>query len=279
LPRRAASPKKDQVARARQASSAIEGLRLMPAGGGVAAVYSAPDPTGDGQCEDSVAVLEASPRRAVLAVADGAGGRVLGMEAAKAAIGELEAAVRRAPDGDLRGAILDGFELANRRVAELGGGAATTLAAVEIDGATVRAYHVGDSQIMVVGNRGRIRLETMPHSPVGYGVEAGLIDERDALAHDERHLVSNIVGEAAMRIEVGSSFRLQLRDTVVVGSDGLFDNLRLDEIAEHVRKGPLDRAAAGLATACHRRMLATVEGQPSKPDDVTFVLYRQGLQR
>ena len=45
----------------------------------------------------------------------------------------------------LRGAILNGIEAANRSIRELGCGAATTLALVEIQDRTIRPYHVGDS--------------------------------------------------------------------------------------------------------------------------------------
>jgi serine/threonine protein phosphatase PrpC len=243
--------------------------------GGEAAIYSAPNPSGDGVCEDAVVIVQVSARRAVIALADGLGAQPLGREAAHLAVRKLEVAVRAASEDDLRGAILDGFEMANRSVEALGVGAATTLAVVEIDGAVVRAYHVGDSQILVTGQRGRIRLETMPHSPVGYGVEAGLIDERDALEHQERHVVSNVVGEAGMRIEIGSPLKLHPHDTVVVGSDGVFDNLRAQEIVRRVRKGPLEKAARALADGCRTRMIEPREGQPSKPDDLSFVLYRQ----
>ncbi|MHC4422347.1 MAG: PP2C family protein-serine/threonine phosphatase, partial [Planctomycetota bacterium] len=65
------------------------------------------------------------------------------------------------------------------------------------------------------------------------------------------------------------------RDTLVLGSDGLFDNLHLEEITEYVRKGPLARAAESLAAACRRRMCEPRADHPSKPDDLTFLLYRR----
>ena len=49
----------------------------------------------------------------------------------------------------------------------LGAGSATTLAVAEVVGQTVRTYHVGDSPIWVFGQRGRLKLQTVPHSPVG----------------------------------------------------------------------------------------------------------------
>ena len=77
-----------------------------------------------------------------------------------------------------------------------------------------------------------------------------------------------------MRIEVGPEIRLNERDTVVIGSDGLFDNLRTPEIIECVRKGDLDVALRRLVDAVTRRMAGIAADQPCKPDDVTIVLYR-----
>jgi serine/threonine protein phosphatase PrpC len=129
--------------------------------------------------------------------------------------------------------------------------------------------------ILVVGQRGKVKLCTVSHSPVGYAVEAGLLDEKEAIHHEDRHLVSNIVGTPEMRIEVGRTLKLRPRDTLVLGSDGLFDNLHLEEVTAYVRKGPLPRAAEAVADACRRRMCEPQPDHPSKPDDLTFLLYRR----
>ena len=72
--------------------------------------------------------------------------------------------------------------------------------------------------------------------------------------HDDRHLVSNMVGSSDMRIEVGSPILLASRDTALLATDGLFDNVHPDEIVEIVRAGPLERAAAALAGLAAKRM-------------------------
>jgi serine/threonine protein phosphatase PrpC len=178
------------------------------------------------------------------------------------------------PELDLRASILEGFEQANRRVLGLKTGAAATLAVAAVEGRAVRAYHAGDAQVLVVGQRGRVRLQTTPHSPVGYAVEAGVLDQADAIHHDDRHLVSNVVGSTDMSIEVSAPVRLRMRDTIVVASDGLFDNLQVPELVAMVRAGPLAAAARSLAARCYQRMAEPAAGEPSKADDVTFVLFR-----
>jgi serine/threonine protein phosphatase PrpC len=159
-------------------------------------------------------------------------------------------------------------------VLELGSGAATTLAVVEVQGPTVRPYHVGDSEILITGQRGRVKLQTISHSPIGYAVEAGLIAADDAIHHEERHVISNVIGSASMRIELGPAVTLAARDTVLLASDGLFDNLLQQEIVAGIRSGPLREALGGIVSEARRRMTEPQEGLPSKPDDLTVVAYR-----
>ena len=227
--------------------------------------------------EDAAAVLGGEEPPLVLAVADGLGGMPAGSAASEIALDALQQKLAGAdPEQPIRAAIMDAFEEANQQILDMGTGAGTTLAVAELDAGHLRTYHVGDSAVVVVGQRGRVKLETMAHSPVGYGVAAGLIDPEAALTHDDRHFVSNHLGAADMRIEVGSRIPLAERDTVLLASDGLFDNMHAAEIVDRIRKGPLEAAARGLAETCTARMAAQDADAPAKPDDVTFILMRAG---
>jgi serine/threonine protein phosphatase PrpC len=244
--------------------------------GGEAVVFSARCPGKEGANEDAVSAFGVGAARGLLAVADGMGGGAAGERASRIALECLrDAAVAVEGEDSLRASVLDVFEEANRRILELGVGAATTLCVAEIDGGGLRLYHVGDSGALVIGQRGKLKLQTIAHSPVGYAVESGLLDESEALHHDERHIVSNMLGTTDMRIEVGSRLELAERDTVLLASDGLFDNLSLSEIVEGLRSGPLEVLAARLVERCRTRMREPKEGQPSKPDDLGFVLFRR----
>ena len=260
---------------------AMSDPELYPFAGGELCVFTAPPPGQNGGNQDGAALVELGPGRGVLAVADGLGGQPAGDKAARLALESLVDSVleTNARGGTLRHAILDGFERGSQRVQGLGVGAATTLVVVEVDAGRLRSYHVGDSMILAVGQRGRRKLQTVSHSPVGYAVEAGVIDESEALHHDELHLISNMVGAADMRIEVGSPRTLSPRDTVLLASDGVLDNVHLEEIVELVRRGPLDVAAQKLVDQCRERMRGTDEAAPSKPDDTTFITYRPRPQR
>ncbi|MEN8164347.1 MAG: ATP-binding protein, partial [Acidobacteriota bacterium] len=67
----------------------------------------------------------------------------------------------------------------------------------EIDGRSIRPYHVGDSQAVVCGQRGKLKLQTMAHAPVAYAVEAGVLDE------DGQTLFANPSGEVILREHPG----------------------------------------------------------------------------
>jgi serine/threonine protein phosphatase PrpC len=254
----------------------MEEPRLLSVGGGTASVISRRRPGRTSANQDSAAVIPCGDNACVLLVADGLGGGPSGDEASRLAVEAVTESVTGVTDSEaqLRTAILEGIEQANRAVSALGNGAATTLALAEISDGEVRPYHVGDSLVLVMGRRGRKKHVTTAHSPVGFGVEAGLLDEAEAMHHAQRHVVSNVVGMDTMHVEVGPALPLAPNDTVLLATDGLDDNLRVAEIVEIARKGPLADATLGLADAALSRMSEARDGEPSKPDDLTLILFR-----
>jgi serine/threonine protein phosphatase PrpC len=248
--------------------------------GGTAAAFTTPSPGKSTPNEDAAGFFSVGKNHGVLAVADGLGGHAVGERASREAIEILWQTLDEAAEistGDpFRSAILNGIEAANRAVKELGGGAATTLALVEIQDRTVRTYHVGDSTILLAGQRGKLKLQTIAHSPIGYAVESGLIDEEAAIHHEERHVISNVIGSDQMRIEIGPTIEMAARDTLVLASDGLLDNLLPQEIVDRVRTGPLAEAVDSLVQLARHRMHNEANAMPSKPDDLTVIAFRLG---
>ena len=210
----------------------------------------------------SAALWPTGPGGGILAVADGLGGHAGGERASRLAVEAMQKHVQEAlapageqPTRSLRGAILNGIEAANQSVRELGTGAATTLALVEIQDRTIRPYHVGDSVILLTGQRGKLKLQTIPHSPIGYAVEAGLMKEEDAIHHEERHVISNVIGSEQMRIEIGPPIEMAPRDTLLLASDGLLDNLLPDgNCRSSFAAARSTRRSARLVAEAHRRM-------------------------
>ncbi|MBT8082171.1 MAG: protein phosphatase 2C domain-containing protein [Gammaproteobacteria bacterium] len=245
--------------------------------GGTAFALTQRDPDKETENEDTVAIVAYGADAAVLVVADGAGGLPAGKTASLTAVTTLAASLQSSREHAtlLRTAILNGIEAANEAVIAIGNGCATTMTVITIEGLVARSYQIGDSEALVVGQRSRIRLQTTAHSPTGFAVEAGFLDQRDALHHEERHLVSNFMGTSDMRIDMGPGVELRPRDTVLVASDGLTDNVHLDEIIEHVRKGPLPDCARDVAGLAQHRMQRGDTNQPSKPDDLSLILFRK----
>ena len=87
--------------------------------------------------------------------------------------------------------------------------------------------------------------------------------------------MSNFIGTTDMTIDVGAAVDLDHHDTVLVASDGLMDNVHVDEIVEIVRKGPLPEALRDVTRLARQRMKKAENGQPSKPDDLSLILFRK----
>lgn len=246
-------------------------------GFGTAVAFSDKSPDKESANEDSAALFEMDNNTAVFIVADGLGSLPNADAASKLAIKAIQNSIKQVSDNDsLREAILDGFEKANQQIQSKMPGSATTLVAIEYSKRTIRPYHVGDSMILVTGQRGKIKLQSVPHSPVGYAVEAGMLDENEAVHHEERHIVSNVVGSAEMRIEIGATITLSPHDTLVISSDGLFDNLYVEEIVELVRKGDIEMAGKQLQEIAQSRMQTQQKDMPCHADDLSFILFRPG---
>jgi PPM family protein phosphatase len=249
--------------------------------GGSVAVLSARKPEKSTSNEDAAAVVATGDGSAVLIVADGCGGMANGEQAARIAIDCLTNQVAAAAGAgeSLRTAILDGVEEANRQIIDLKNGAGATLAIVQLENGEARPYHIGDAQIVLVGGRGKVKLLTTSHSPVGYAMEAGMLGEQEAIEHEERHLVSNYLGSEAMHVEMGSVRKVSSRDGLLVASDGVLDNLLLDEITALLKSGSAATAAAKIAGVALQRMQTALEGQPHKPDDLTLIVFSQRGKR
>ncbi len=252
-------------------------FRSLSAAGGSIAAFTCRAPDKQTENEDTVAVIPYGPSAAVLVVADGAGGLPAGKRASMTAVTTLIGSLSHAMAETmlLRTAILNGIEAANEAVIALGNGSATTFTVVTIEGLEARSYQIGDSEALVVGQRGLVKLQTTAHSPTGFAVEAGFLDHREALHHAERHLVSNFIGSTDMRIDVGATVNLRPRDTIMLASDGLTDNVHLDEIIEIIRKGPIEASAQAVIDKAQRRMGGARTGMPSKPDDLSLILFRK----
>lgn len=242
------------------------------------ALFSLGSPAKDKKNEDSV-VWIAWSNALLLAIADGVGGQPGGGDASMLTI-QLVVDLFKNTDEDqvsldvFREGVLDTFERANREIQNIGIGSGTTLTVVTMSGALVRVFSVGDSSTLICGSKGKVKFINTPHSPTGYAIAAGVLDENDALHHAERHLLSNLVGSPDMHIDIGPIVKLSVRDRILVASDGLWDNMYQEEIIAAVRKGPLYQAADAMQKTCRQRMVDKKKNLPSHADDLSFVIAR-----
>lgn len=243
--------------------------------------FSARGPQKSSDNEDSGLVMPYGEDGMVLAVADGAGGLPAGRKASNTllqAFIEL-LPVAAADSTPMRVAIISAIEEGNRRIQEFSNGSATTLTVAGIERGLLRHYQVGDSVAYLLGQRGKVKTQTVQHSPVGFAVEAGFLDEQEAMTHEDRHYVSNFVGIPSMRIDVSSEVNIAARDTILVASDGLSDNLHATEIIDIARAGRLRTCLEELGEASLSRMTMPEPDAPSKPDDITILLARRLSRR
>ena len=240
------------------------------------ALFSDVSPAKSTPNEDCVAVVILGSDELVLVVADGVGGMPDGVVASRIVAEEI---VARCEDAARTGtrtreAVLDAIEHANRRILRESQGSATTVAVAHVAGDEVRTLHVGDSEIQLFAGTEGLRWKTLSHSPVGYALEAGMLDPRQALWNEARHLVSNVLGSPTLSVEVSSALPLRAGDTLLLASDGLHDNLHLEEI--HAVIVGEDAAAAGRELVRRvRQRMADPSTLPCKPDDLSFVLLRR----
>jgi serine/threonine protein phosphatase PrpC len=243
----------------------------------VASVFSQRSPEKTTPNEDATVVIPINDETAVFAVADGCGGQRGGAQASSIALKCLAESVANESDiGNLRMAILDGIDKANREILALKMGAACTIAVAEFQQGWIRTYHVGDSKILLVSNRGRIRYQSVCHSPVGFAVESGFLEPDQAMNHDERHIISNFLGYGQMRMEIGPMLKMGIRDTLLVASDGLFDNLHDHEVAGMIRKGRIGSSLEQLTKLAIERMNGIAD-TPCKPDDLSVIIVRRSV--
>lgn len=252
--------------------------QVFEVAGGRVVLMTHSGPGRDRPNEDAAALISLGPETAILAVADGAGGMPAGGAASRLALEALLKAVKGAEPEDLRAAVMDGIEAANKRILSRGTGSATTIVVTTIDKGHMRTYHAGDSTCLVTGQRGRLKHLTVAHSPTGYAYESGLFDELEAAEHPDRHLVNNMLGIPELRLEVGSALPLAPRDTVVMASDGLLDNLLLDEVIGLICAGPLPVATADLFRRCREHMIDGFGAPPPHPDDLVLLTFRPTAQ-
>ena len=218
--------------------------------------------------EDVVFAQEAK-NNFIFGVCDGVGGAPKGREAAQiAATGLIEALKEK----DIsHGFFLNVLEKINKKILALKVGAGTTLCLGVLIQDEIRFFSIGDSEVYYTNNRGGLLYSNIAHSPVSYGVEAGLIGQEESLDDPSRNIVSNLLGDDILRFEVSSRIQMKKGHSILLGSDGLFDNFSRKKILSIISSGSFDESASQLSSLYSSSDLEDWR----KDDDISFFYMRR----
>ncbi len=196
-----------------------------------------------------------------LGVADGAGGHPRGKDASALAIEAMSVIDDRS--------ILQKIEQANDSILALKAGAKTTLSFVEFDGNKVSFHSVGDSEIVYWNGVARELYSSVPHSPAGLKVEAGVFTQEESLVDPERHIVISLLGDEFVKIQSTSSFELKKGHIILIGSDGLFDNISHQQLNEIISSSSFEDSFDKISHLCKE------QNNWLKDDDIVFILIKK----
>jgi len=231
-------------------------------------------------------VVKGEDQSHLFAVADGMGGHAGGEQASALALGQVERFVRdtfkwfAGASGEVKGQeqdqVLADFRTAlaqaNARVLaeaaerpELHGMGTTLTLAYSLNDVLFVA-HVGDSRCYLFRNAFLYRL-THDHTMVEEMVKRGVLSPAEAVGHQWRHVITNVVGGTTPDVKVElHKVHLEPDDVVLLCSDGLTEMLPDTEIARTLQ------AESDPERAC--RALVDQANAAGGRDNVTVVVAR-----
>lgn len=203
----------------------------------------------------------------IFGVSDGAGGHPRGKDASEIATNEIVNLYKRTTEPQF----LQFIENINKSVRDLKAGAKCTFLLCTIRDGFFKSYNIGDSEVILWNSAGKKLYSNIPQSEVGYLIQSGTMAQEDSLDDPNRHYVSNLIGDEAIRTEVISNIEIKKGNTILVGSDGLFDNLSHEELAEFMASGNFEESFEKLVKRCQERN----DENWRKEDDISFIVLRK----
>ena len=205
----------------------------------------------------------------VMGVADGMGGHNGGETASRVAVQVLKNALRgKKPEPR---ALEVGMEAANRRIFDMSrhdsalSGMGTTTTLLWENGTEVLICHVGDSRAYLLRD-GELKQITEDHSVVAELLRGGVITPDMARTHPYRNVITRAVGVDPMVTADIFSHDLKEGDVWLICSDGLYNMVPDDSIAEILREAKDDDTAA--------EELLAFALEAGGTDNITFVIGR-----
>ncbi len=197
----------------------------------------------------------------LLIVADGMGGHKAGEVASKMATEIIsQEYFKQNGNGSIEKNLFKAFSLANKRIYDLASsqkafhGMGTTCSAFVITGDNVYYAHVGDSRGYFLKNNSIVRI-TEDHTYVQELVNKGEITPKEADIHPKRNILTNAMGtKPDLRIDTGKcNYIFEKKDRLMLCSDGLYDYLNENELAEILSSKTLQEAAEYMIAEAKKR--------------------------
>lgn len=205
----------------------------------------------------------------VLGVADGMGGHNGGETASRVAVQVLKNALRgKKPEPR---ALEVGMEAANRRIFDMArhdsalSGMGTTATLLWENGNEALICHVGDSRAYLMRD-GELKQITQDHSVVAELLRNGVITPEMARTHPYRNVITRAVGVDPMVEADIFTHDLKEGDVWLICSDGLYNMVPDDAIADILRESKEDDTAA--------EELMALALEAGGTDNITFVIGR-----
>ncbi len=192
-------------------------------------------------------------------VADGMGGHAAGEVASQLAV-ETVAKTYYQREESAEESLFLALTKANRAIWQTASrnsrqrGMGTTCTAISICDGHLFLAHVGDSRAYLLKNGQLLQLST-DHTYVQSLVEQGVISVAEAEKHPERNVLTRAMGtHNKVEIDViALPQAFQDEDRLLLCTDGLYDYLNSDEIAQLLMISALNEAARGLVELAKQR--------------------------
>jgi protein phosphatase len=194
------------------------------------------------------------PDVALWAVADGMGGHLAGDVASQAitdALDRISLQGRLPEDVDrVEDTLLDVNEhlRLHARTSCQGGTVGSTVVTLLVESGVGVVLWAGDSRLYRL-RHGRLEQVTRDHNPVSDLLDSGVITEADALSADTNIITRAVGGQANLTLDI-AVFDVDLGDTLLLCSDGLYRELDEAELAEVLNGDSPGEIAEGLLSRC-----------------------------
>lgn len=217
--------------------------------------------------EDSIMT---KPEIGLWAVADGMGGYEAGDVASNMIVSSLENIEKHEYLNSFVDEIEDRIIDANHRILEYaeimhdGRTLGSTVISLLIKGQVGVCLWAGDSRLYLLRNN-QLQQISRDHSHVQELIDQGVITKEEALNHPDGNVITRAIGTSNELYVDVKAFNVQVGDTFLLCSDGLYNAVDEIDIEQHMRSHDTDNAVKQL-------VVAALEN--GAPDNVSIVLVK-----